>query len=203
MMRIEFLPFPFLIGLGLLAVLLPVVWLWKRSMSFLFFFGIFWIYLLLVVGVTIFPLPIPLELGGTIPRQPLALILERINLVPFRHSGLVSFNLRNISFDLIGNILLTIPFGFGLPFIARIRGRHYLWMAFMLGLTIELSQLVMSLVVGFAYRGVDITDVLTNATGVLIGYAFFCIFAWVYRMAVRLLRIQPRGLFGFIYTVTR
>jgi glycopeptide antibiotics resistance protein len=196
MMRIEFLPFPFLIGLGLLAVLLPVVWLWKRSTSFFFFFGV-------LVGLTIFPLPIPLDLGGTIPRQPLAEILERINLVPFRHSGLVSFDLRNISFDLVGNILLTIPFGFGLPFIARIRGRHYLWMAFMLGLTIELSQLVMSLVVGFGYRGVDITDVLTNATGVLIGYAFFCIFAWVYRMAVRLLRIQPRGLFGFLYTVTR
>lgn len=99
--------------------------------------------------------------------------------------------------------MLTIPFGFGLPFIVRIRGWHYLWLAFAVGLTIELSQLVMSLIVGFGYRAVDITDVLTNAAGVLIGYVFFCVFSWVYRTAVRLLRIQPRGLFGFIYTITR
>lgn len=203
MMRIEFLPYPFLIGLGLLAVLLPVIWLLKRSLSYLVFFSFFWLYLLLLVGVTIFPLPIPLDMGGTLPRQPLGEILERINLEPFRHSGLVNFNLRNISFDLIGNIILTIPFGFGLPFIARIRGWHYLWLAFAVGLTIELSQLAMSLVVGYAYRAADITDVLTNAAGVLTGYVFFRVFSWVYRTAVRLLRIQPRGLFGFLYTVTR
>jgi glycopeptide antibiotics resistance protein len=202
-MRIEFLPYPFLIGLGLLAVLLPIAWLWKRNASYLSFFGLFWLYLMLLVGITIFPLPIPLDMGGTIPRQPLAEILERINLVPFRHTGLGYFDLRYISFDLVGNILLTIPFGFGLSFVARIRGIHYLWLAFIVGLTIETSQLLVSLIVGFGYRGVDITDVLTNAAGVLIGYAFFCIFAWVYRTAVRLLRIQPSGLFAFIYIVTR
>lgn len=91
MMRIEFLPFPFLIGLGLLAVLLPVIWLLKRSLSYLGFFSFFWLYLLLLVGVTIFPLPIPLDMGGTLPRQPLGEILERINLEPFRNSGLLYF----------------------------------------------------------------------------------------------------------------
>ena len=202
-MRIEFLPYPFLVGLGLLAVILPVTWLWKRSAAFLLFFGLFWLYVMLLVGVTIFPLPIPLDMGGTIPRQPLAEILRRINLIPFHRTGLWTFNLRYISFDLIGNIILTIPFGFGLRFIARIRGPHFLWLAFAMGLTIEFSQLVMSLIVGFGYRGVDITDVLTNAAGVLIGYVFFRFFAWVYRTAVRLLRIQPRGLIDYVYTVTR
>jgi glycopeptide antibiotics resistance protein len=61
-------------------------------------------------------------------------------------------------------------------FIARLKARDFLWLALTVGLSIELAQLAVSLVIGGAYRGVDINDVLLNAAGVLIGFACFRLF---------------------------
>ena len=45
---------------------------------------------------------------------------------------------------------------------------------------LETAQLGVSLLIGAAYRSVDINDVLLNAAGVLLGYALFRGCAWGY-----------------------
>jgi len=69
----------------------------------------------------------------------------------------------------IGNLLLGVPFGFGLPFVVRVRPRVVLLSGFLLFLGVELAQLLLDLVYGFAYRTVDVNDLILNTTGVGIG----------------------------------
>lgn len=199
-MRLEFFPFPFLTGCLALVILLILLRERKRSLSYLFCFAVFGVYILAVVSMTLFPIPI--RVSGDW-RQPAADILSQVNLIPFYFGGL--FNMPPIyAFqELVGNILLTIPLGFGLPFIAPLKARHYLGLAFAAGLTIELSQLIASLIVGGNYRSVDINDVLLNAAGTLIGYGLFRTFVWLYLAVTRHLKTQPRGLFAYIQNIAR
>jgi glycopeptide antibiotics resistance protein len=173
--KFEFLPYPLLVGLGILLMLLFHLSRRKKSISYLFFFSFFWVYMLIVAGMTIFPIPLNIDV-----RTPLSGILSRINLKPLYFGGLFSLHTHVILQQLIGNVLLTIPFGFGINFLTRIKARRFPWVALGTGLAIELSQLVVSLGIGAAYRGVDINDVLLNAVGVLIGYALFRAFGFLY-----------------------
>ncbi len=202
-MRIEFLPYPFLIGAALIGVVLLGCALFKMRKARLFFLGVFLLYLLLLAGVTLFPMPIPLDMGGAVPRRPVDEIFERVNLLPFKNLWLFGVQPSSFTFEQVGNILLTVPFGLGAPFVTHIRARSMLWMAPALGLAIELSQLAASLVVGFGYRGVDITDVLLNAVGALVGYTAFHLFGWLFRLILRLLRIRPRGLAEYVDRMVR
>jgi len=87
-----------------------------------------------------------------------------------------------------------VPLGFGLNFISRVRTRDILWLSITIGLGIEAIQFVVSLVLGYPYRVVDINDALLNAIGVLIGYGFFRAFAWLYLTITQRLKIEHRGL---------
>ena len=76
-----------------------------------------------------------------------------------------------IFIEVIQNIILTIPFGFGIDSVAGLEAKNSPYWQFLLGLQIEAARLVISLFVG-AYRTVDITDVILNATGkALVGFA--------------------------------
>lgn len=165
------------VGIPGLIVLLAVVWRQKRSRLFCFASALFWFYLLALIRLTLFPIPIPGTLEG---RRTIAMILSRINLIPLDFGGLFELHPNVIRHELCGNILLTIPFGLGLPFLSQIRARTVPWLAVTVGLAIETAQLLVSLAIGRAYRGVDINDVLLNATGVLIGYCLFRGIAWLY-----------------------
>jgi len=196
METIDFYPLPFLVGLGLLFVLLTILRRKQRRAAFLLCFSAFWLYLLLVVNATLFPIPLP---DGLAFRQPAAYILSHVNLVPLDFGGLFSLHPNVILHELVGNILLTIPLGFGLNFITRYRARHALGLAVAAGLAIETAQLGVSLVVGGRYRGVDINDVLLNAAGVMIGYGLFWVFAWLYRTVTDRLGGAHTGLLAYIY----
>ena len=76
---------------------------------------------------------------------------------------------------LVGNIGAFIPLG---VFIGALRpGRHSWRRVFLTGLVIsvviELSQLGLSLLVGFPYRVADVDDVISNVGGTLVGYGAF------------------------------
>jgi glycopeptide antibiotics resistance protein len=199
---LEFFPFPFLTSLAIVIVLLAILWRRKYSRYYLFFFSLFWLYLLLVVGATLFPIPLPQSAREALSRQSAVYILSRVNLIPFSWN---QFNRLNPAYifrrEIIANILLTVPFGFGISFIARIRARHIAWLAPALGLGIETSQLVLCLVLGVYYRGVDINDVLMNTLGVLCGYALFWIFSWLYVAVTARLKIEHKGLFAYVHSV--
>ena len=182
----------FLIGMGLLIILLPVVWWRRRNLSYLLFFSIFWVYLLFVVKIVIFPVAINTNYGG--PR-----IMPRINLVPFYVS--YCSILVNCVIGILGNIVLTLPFGFGINFLVRVKRGNFLWLAISVGLVFELSQLLLSVTFNNNFRSVSINDVLLNATGVLLGYALFRVFAWAYLKLTKYFSIKPKGLFADIYDV--
>lgn len=133
--------------------------------------GAFIIYMTLVVAVTIFP--IVYEKGITEP--------SKLELIPF---GTTIYFIRGVfegyasvkyvAMQLVGNILMTIPFGIMLPFFIRKKGKgKYVAAALIFPVSIELLQLVMGLVTQTMYRTTDIDDVMLNFLGVLSGYVIY------------------------------
>jgi glycopeptide antibiotics resistance protein len=80
------------------------------------------------------------------------------------------------------NILLTVPFGFGLPFVAPISLKAVIVAGVLFSLGIEIAQAVAD-VTGLALPtwSVDINDVILNSLGVVIGVALFAAAHTVYR----------------------
>lgn len=181
-MMLEFFPYPFIIGTCILVVVLGILRKRKFKPAYLFFFSIFWIYGLVLVGAILFPMPIGDIAGQGAGRQSAAYILSRVNLVPFNYSRMIKLARGFVIWrEIVANILMTMPFGFGISFVARVRARQVPWLALALGFGIESVQLGACLLFGLSYRGVDISDALMNAIGVLCGYGCFLMFCWVVR----------------------
>lgn len=72
--------------------------------------------------------------------------------------------------NLVGNVGMFLPLGFGLPLLWRRWQRVWkvLLMAFLVPVVIETTQI-------FIGRSVDIDDVLLNAAGVMMGYVLWAI----------------------------
>jgi glycopeptide antibiotics resistance protein len=185
-----------LIGLPALLLLLALLWR-KRSPSYWLFFSIFYFYLLLVLVAILFPIPI----GARPYASDLRDYLERINLRPFYFGPFAYMEYRQVLINQITNILLTIPFGFGINFIARLKKRYYLWIPIATGAGLEGLQLVANILVRQPYRVIDINDVILNALGVWIGYGIFRLFAWGYLAFYDNLKPKHGGVLAFIYNV--
>jgi len=169
-MQLEFVPYPLLVGLTILFLLLPVRWHMKRSRFDLFCFTLFGLYLLVVIDLLLFPIPTSESRHFQTPTLD---ILACINWVPLNFGGLFDMPPIYAVYELGGNILLTVPFGFSLPFLFRIKPSYFPLLAVLVGLSTELMQLIVSLIIGGNYRSVDINDALLNAIGVLIGCGLF------------------------------
>ncbi len=203
-MLIEFDAAAWLIGLATLVI--PLIALRRRGGFYLFFFSIFWVYLLVLVSVTVFPIPVGMEGGYRYPS-----IWAQIDSM-FHYSGLnlvpLYFNNcwdlpRACAIGIYENILMTVPFGFGINFIARLRSRDFVWLALALGLLIETAQFALDLIFGGVYRSVDANDVLFNGLGVWLGYGLFLVFAWLFLLITRRFKPAQTGLPGFILNVCR
>lgn len=85
--------------------------------------------------------------------------------------------------QVMGNVLLTVPFGLGLPFIAATNFRSIAWKGLLFTVSIELIQLLTNVtyIAGYGYRQVDINDILFNFLGTMIGYSLFRSIVWLYR----------------------
>lgn len=93
-----------------------------------------------------------------------------MNLVPF----IDVLNSRGDFVRQVGlNVIMTIPFGFLVPFIKKenMKLLKVVLYTFLLSLGIELLQ---PLINGF--RSADITDLITNVIGGIIGYVMYLIF---------------------------
>jgi glycopeptide antibiotics resistance protein len=203
-MTLDFFPFPFLIGSGFLIILWVILRIRKRSFPYLFCFSLFWIYLLLVIGVTLFPMPLPGVGGAVESRESARYILSRVNLTLFHFTDMYNPDPTFVFFrEIVANIVLTIPFGFGLSFIARFKPRIIPYLALALGIGIEIAQLIMCLLVGSNYRGVNINDALMNALGVLVGYWLFKVFARQYVSFTLRFRLQHKGLLAYLLMISQ
>jgi glycopeptide antibiotics resistance protein len=186
-----------IISFGILASVIAVLWKRKYSVSYLFCFATFWIYLSFVLKETLFPIEIVPEraaiLGGY--------FADYINLIPFYFGRFARFDRTFPGVFL--NILLTMPFGFGINFLTRLRPRSFLWLSISVGMAIESSQLLISLCLGYPYRVIDINDVICNAAGVLIGYALFRLFARGYILLSERFELTQPGLLGYFLEIAQ
>jgi glycopeptide antibiotics resistance protein len=201
-MLIEFNASAWLVGLAILVVLL--IALHRRGMFYLFFFSIFWVYLLVLVSVTVFPIPLGMDAGFKYTT-----VWARIDSM-FHYSGLNLIPLyfgdcwdlpQACAIGIYENILMTVPFGFGINFIARLRTRDFIWLALTVGLVIETTQFALDLILGGVYRTVDVNDVLFNALGVWIGVGLFFGFAWLFMAITQRFELRHTGLLAYIQTV--
>jgi len=180
------------IGISLLAIILIFLRWQGKNISYLLFFSLFWIYLLGIVSVVVFPFPIGVPNPGFKPD---------INIIPF-YFGRCSF--QELCFrQVYANILLTIPFGFGINFLARIKPNNVIWIAPSVGVMLEFTQLIISLITRSSFRVVDINDVILNATGVLLGYGIFRLFGAIYSFITHRFQIRHRYIFAYIYDIVR
>lgn len=137
---------------------------YRKENLFFIFFTIMYIYIIFVIKLTQFPIYItefqhqiigPVKWG------------RDINLIPFKDA----FNITSIL-----NILMTIPFGFGLSFLIKRNFKKTVIAGAIFSFLIELTQLLVALIVGYTFRKIDINDVIFNTLGVVMGYLIFMIF---------------------------
>lgn len=104
------------------------------------------------------------------------------SLVPFQSTVqlLTETPLRTALVNIVGNLLLFMPFGFLMPLLfAQVRGAWaVLWRALAASLAIEVVQ------IATRARATDVDDVIINAAGAMAGYL-------VYRIAVGVVGRSP------------
>jgi glycopeptide antibiotics resistance protein len=193
--------FVWLIGIPILFAVLFVLRKRGYRLSRLLFISAFWVYILLVLKATVFPIPIARGISDETEMFPLMLPL--INFTPFYFGRFLT--LEKIFFLLVQNIILTMPFGFGVNFIARIKTKTILWLSVAFGLGIEVIQFVIALIsaslgMGITGRIVDINDAILNIAGVLLGYGLFKLFASWYTTTQH--KFKDKEPFVYIHEIT-
>ncbi len=141
----------------------------KKSFVYLFFFTVFSIYLFKVLDYTLFQFQSLLLLKYFMPH----LILngqtagEAVNLIP-----LIALSTEDLKTSFL-NVLLFVPFGFGLPFITNYFIKKIVIMGALFSILIELLQFLTGYIAKITFRIADINDILFNTMGVVIGYILF------------------------------
>jgi glycopeptide antibiotics resistance protein len=203
-MQLEFGRSAWLAGMGILAVLL--ILLRRRGGYFLFFLSLFWVYILELVSVTIFPIPLGPDVGNKFDNvwKLIAFMLRgnALNLVPLYFGNCWDLP-RACATGIYENILMTVPFGFGINFLVRLKNRDFLWLALLVGLIIESVQFMLDIGLGGAFRSVDINDVLFNGLGVWLGYGLFRSFAGLYLAISKGSKNRAGGLSDYIQAVAK
>jgi len=180
-----------LIGVGIVAMLRLKR---RKDYVFLIFFTIFYVYLFIVLDYTLFQYQSLLLLKYFSPN----LILkgqtagEAINLIP-----LVTLSPEDLQTSLL-NILLMVPFGFGLPFITNFRMKKIVMCGMFFSIGIELLQLVTGYLAKITFRIADINDVVFNTVGVAVGYILFLGFMRIFSYMSRNWKIAENPIARYI-----
>ncbi len=157
-----------------------------KSLIFLCFFAVFYIYLVNVIKYTQFPL---LLSSAYIPEH---YIPDYINLISFNHFGLQI---------MILNIIMTTPFGFGLPFIKTVNWKKVITGVFLLSLILELTQLTFHFLLPFHDRLVDVNDIIANVLGGIIGFLLFKGFIKFYSNILLKDKLEANPILTYIHQV--
>lgn len=146
---------------------------------------VFFIYLLIVIKLIIFKYPWSQmkSIADSWEKHVILEGLDTANFTLFKTIRMyIDYSYKLNSFEnLVGNIVVFIPFGFLFPYVIK-RGRNFLVMlfhAFLLVLGIEVFQLFS------AFGAFDVDDILLNCFGAVIGYLFYLIFDHRKRMFER------------------
>ncbi|MBP3890727.1 MAG: VanZ family protein [Solobacterium sp.] len=122
--------------------------------------GLFWIYIMVLIWTILFK--------GQLPFQ----VIEHhrnINLIPF--AGSIFVNGRIDMVEILANVFAFLPLGFFASYyFPEFKWYHYVLIFFVVSVTLELAQY--ALAVGIS----DITDVLFNCLGGIVGVLIFQFF---------------------------
>jgi len=134
---------------------------WRaRGKDKLFANTLMYIYISLVLYVTLMPIIASLPFIFNHPYKPM-------NMIPFDDY----FAGRGDSVrQIVLNVIMMMPFGFLLPIVKKQNMIYCLCCTFLFSLSIELIQ---PLINGF--RSADITDLITNTMGGLLGYLLYLV----------------------------
>lgn len=141
----------------------------KKSFTFLLFLAIMWAYFGGVISYTQFPIHIVEGYGEQFMGG--QNVWRDMNLIPFK---------TGVDKSAVLNILMTMPFGFGLPFLIRASLKKICIAGLLCGTALEAGQFITALYVGYTFRCVDINDIICNFLGTLIGYTLFLVFKSVF-----------------------
>lgn len=131
---------------------------------------IFAVYLIAVIKVIIFKYPVE-HLKAIVASWEKGVILEGLDTANFTLFKTIrmyidySYMLNSFE-NLVGNVVVFIPFGFLIPYVLK-RGRNFFVMlanAFLFVLGIEVFQLFS------AFGAFDVDDILLNCAGAVLGY---------------------------------
>lgn len=98
--------------------------------------------------------------------------IHETNLIPFKILAetymevFVKGNVTYFLINILGNIILFMPFGLVIPLLWKVSCKRTIMIGFCISLCIEVSQLFMA-------RVTDIDDLILNTTGVLLGVAVY------------------------------
>jgi glycopeptide antibiotics resistance protein len=169
----NFFPIPFL--LGLLILIMIIVRMRTHGWVYMLVLALFGLYIMAVIDVIFFPIPLPRNWPANLPWKETLTLLSQVNLIPFNYGSLFLYPSSFFSAlrDVILNIVLTIPFGWGISYLTKTSGKRIIWLALAAGLFLEGTQLIMKLTLGVFFHAVDISDVIWNALGVLAGFGVY------------------------------
>ncbi|WP_067836624.1 VanZ family protein [Amphibacillus sediminis] len=160
-----------------------------RSFSYLLFFGAFYFYMMLVINYTQFP--IITDLDPTYHS-----LSEAFVFVP--NHPFTDFNT-----SMFLNTLLTIPFGFLVPFLKKVNFKLIFKYGLILTLSIELLQLSVYLLLGAHNRHIDINDFIYNMFGVILGYFLFKLFCVIFLSLMTKFKIDSNTFLEFILKIAK
>ena len=90
-----------------------------------------------------------------------------INLVPFKEMTRYNIGSRSFYYNVIGNIILFMPFGYFISsYLKANRTRHIFFISLLISLTAELIQYKIG-------RAFDIDDIILNVIGAVIGFMIY------------------------------
>ena len=133
----------------------------QKNFVFYIFFTLMYLYINLLLKYTQFPIyndEFQRSIWGPFSLE------KNFNLIPFK-------NIVNSSS--LYNIILTVPFGFLLPFICRMNLLKLLLAGIGFSGILELLQALAGILAGYSTRVIDINDLICNTAGAAAGYGLF------------------------------
>ena len=146
-------------------IIIYVVFLFKKwkakGKDKLFVNTLFYIYMVLVLCVTLMPIIVSLPFIFNHPYVPM-------NLLPFDDY----FSGRGDTVrQILLNVIMTMPLGFLMPIVKKQTLFSCILWTFLLSISIELLQPLIN-----GSRSSDVTDLITNIFGGMVGYFLYLIF---------------------------
>ena len=154
---------PMIVICSVILIILRIAYLIKNHQKFVFYKEVFMLFFIVYM----------MGLFYVVTFQDIDVVKTGYNIIPFKEMFRYKIGSRLFFKNVIGNMLMFIPFGFFTAYILReIKLRWVLIITLIISITIELIQDKIG-------RVFDIDDVILNVVGGCIGYY---IFSFVYKL---------------------